>query len=91
MADENRVLEAKLIADLDDVARIAIKRGIFRWIVGLQVRAACADMIEKNDPELVFERGRHIPPHVLVATKPVGEHHRRGAGPGGLNVVANES
>ena len=91
MADEDRVLEAEFVADLDHVVRVARKRGVFLGIVGLQVRPARPDMVEKDSPKSVLESGRHVPPHVLVAAKSVGEHHRRGTGAGRMNVVANDS
>ena len=51
MADEDRVLQAKLVADLDNVVRVARERGVFFGIVGLQVGAARADMVEKDRSE----------------------------------------
>ena len=49
-----------------------------------------ADMVEKDNPKSILERRRHAPPHVLIAAKSVGEHHPRGTGAGGTNVVAKE-
>ena len=45
-------------------------------IVCRQVRAAGPDVIEQDDPEIVLERGRNKPPHILIAPKAVREHHR---------------
>ncbi len=63
MADEDRVLQAKLVADLDNIVRIARERGILLRIVGFQVGAARADMIEKDDRNLSSNAGdtcRHM-------------------------------
>ena len=89
MSDEDCLLKVELVAELYHVVRIAIERGIFGRIVGLQVRATRADMIKKDCLKVVFESGGHVPPHVLVAAKSVGEHHCRRAGAGNMHVIAN--
>ena len=49
MADEDRILEAEFVADLDHVVRVARERSsIFAEFVGLQVRPARANMVEKD-------------------------------------------
>ena len=90
MADEDRVLQAEFVADLDHIVRVAGERGVLRGIVSLQIGAARADMIEKDDPELVLERGRYVPPHVLIAAKTVRENHRGWAVAGHMDIVAND-
>ena len=76
MADEDGVLQVQLSADLDHVIGIAGQARIFGPVVGAKVRAAGADVVEQDSAEILFERGRHESPHVLVATEAMGEHHR---------------
>lgn len=45
----------------------------------------------RNDSFGLLESERDVPPLVLVVAKPVGEHHRPGAGAGHMNGVANGS
>ena len=90
MADEDRVLEFELIADLDDVVGITLERGILGRIVGLEIGAARADMIEQHGPEPVLEGRRNMPPHVLVAAEAMREHHRGRAGAFDVNIVASD-
>ncbi|MCX7322272.1 MAG: hypothetical protein NT113_23300 [Hyphomicrobiales bacterium] len=45
-------------------------------------------MIEEDDLEVVFEMWGHEPPHLLIATEPVSEDHRRVAAAGQMHVVA---
>jgi hypothetical protein len=46
-------------------------------------------MIEMNGPIPVLERGRHMPPHVLITAKSVRENDRRTARSGRLNIIAD--
>ena len=75
MADENRLAEAEFVADLHDVIGISGEIRVFGGIVGREIGAAGADMIEQDRPETAFERRRHVAPHVLVAAEAMREHH----------------
>ena len=57
--------------------------------VGFQVGTAGTHMIKKHHLKPVLERWRNVPPHVLVAAKPVCEQHCRRPSAGRVNIVAN--
>ena len=88
MPDEYRVLQAELAADFDDVVGIAREGRILGLVVGFQIGPAGADVIEKDRDEVLFERWRHEPPHVLVAAEPVREDHGPVAGAANMHVVS---
>ena len=89
--DEDHVPEPELVADLEHVLGVAVERGVALRVVGGQVGAARADVVEEDDPMIVREGGRDEPPHVLVAPEPVREEHRlpRHA-PAHVDVVAGD-
>ena len=55
--------------------------------VGFQVGTAGTHMIKKYHLKPVLERWRNVPPHVLVAAKPVCEQHCRRPSAGRLTLL----
>ena len=47
-----------------------------RSILG-QIGLSCANVVEQHEAVVVGERWRYQPPHVLIATIPMGKHHWR--------------
>ena len=76
MADKDAMGDIKLMANLPEVVGIAVQGGVSARIIGAQVRAAAADVIEQDDAISVSEGRPDEAPHVLVAAETVGEHHR---------------
>src|SRR5581483_3819094 len=56
--------------------RIRVERAVARGIVGGRVGASVSDVVEQDDPVVVFEGGRDEPPHVLIAPEAMREDHR---------------
>ena len=81
-------LRPKLPADLHDVVGIALEQRVFLGVVSSQVRTPRADMVEQDRAEVRLERRGHEAPHILVAAKPMREHHRFGATAGLLDIVS---
>ena len=88
MPDKDTIPDAELFSQVDDVLGIAIQIGVFFRLIGGQIRAARADLIEQNGLEPRLERGGHQPPHVLVAAEAVGEHHGAGVRTAGDDIMA---
>ncbi len=76
VADEDHIGQVELAADLQHVLGVAPQRPVPVRVVGRQVRAAGAHVIEEHHLESVLEPGSDEPPHVLVAPEAVGEDHR---------------
>jgi len=91
VTDEHDVGEVELGTDLQDVADVAVERGVLGEVVRGDVRATGPHVVEQHAPMRRRERGRHEPPHVLVAPEAVGEHDRptRGQAPDG-DVVPDD-
>ena len=68
-------------AEFDHVVGVAVERGVLLRVVGREVGAAGADVVEQERAELALEGGSHEAPHVLVAAEAVGEDHRPGDRP----------
>ena len=88
MTDEHGVFQPQLTADLDNVLGIAGKHRILSMVIGREVGASRAHMIEEHDFEIVFKFRGHEAPHVLVATEAVGENHSPLALPTDLDVIS---
>ena len=56
VADEDHVGELELAADLEHVVGVAVERGVALRVVGRQVRAAGADVVEEHDAVVGLER-----------------------------------
>ena len=87
---KTRVAQLQLAADLDHIVRVSCQRAVFLRIVGREIGSAGADVIEQDRAEVLLERRRHEPPHVLIAAEPVREHHGALAGPPRLHVVTHD-
>ncbi len=87
MPDEHDVLERELVADVEDVLRVAVERAVAPGVVGRELRASVPDVVEQHDAVAIVERRVNVPPHVLVAPEAVGEHHRPDAATNDLDVV----
>ena len=80
VADEDDVGELELAADLDEVGGVAAQRPVLLRVVGGQVGAARADLVEEDDAVVDLEVGGDEAPHALVAAEAVGEDDRPPAG-----------
>jgi hypothetical protein len=76
VTDEHHVAQVQLLDDGQDVAGVALERGVAVGVVGGWIRAAGTDVVEQHHPVAVLEVGGDEAPHVLVAPESVGEDHR---------------
>src|SRR5829696_2284056 len=75
MADKDRTLNPELVADLHQVAGIAVECRIFLRAENRGVGAPMPDMVEEYKPVVFLERRGHETPHVLIAAIAVREDH----------------
>ena len=85
--DEDGVGQVERAAQLQHVVGVGVERAVPLRVVGRQVRAAGADVVEQDHAMVGLERGRDEPPHPLVAAEPVREQHRAGVRDPGLGDV----
>jgi nucleotide-binding universal stress UspA family protein len=91
MPDQHGAAEVEGQADVEEIGRVSIERGVARRIVRAQVRSPRPDIVEQDDAILVGERRGHEAPHVLITAEAMGEDHRRFALAKDLHVVAGEN
>ena len=73
----------------EHVLRVAIERRVPLGVVGAEVRASRAHVVEQHDPEPILEAGDDDAPHLLVAPEPVREEQRLAVVPTELVHVAS--
>ena len=76
MPDEDDVVQVECLDDVDDVGGVPLQGGVLLRVVGGEVRAARADVVEGDDAMTFGERWRDVAPHGLVTPEPVREQHR---------------
>src|ERR1043165_5712398 len=88
MTDEDDVVQVEAGDNVEDILSVSLERRISLRIVGAEIGAAGSDIIEKDDSIVVLEGGNDEPPHVLIASKAMREHHRLHTAAEDLHVVA---
>ena len=82
---------AERVADIEDVVGVSVQPAVAIGVIGSEIGAASADVVEQNNAVIRLECGGDEAPHVLVAAEPMREHHRLGAGTGESHVIASEN
>ncbi len=75
VADEHDRARGEFVKQVQQVVGIPLQVVVAYPVIGQKVRAAGPDQVEQDYPEAGCEHRRHEPPHVLVATETMGEHH----------------
>jgi hypothetical protein len=90
VANEDDVGESQLAADLQDIGGISVERCVPLPIEGGDVGSTRADVIEEHNLVRVRECANDQAPHILIASKPMGEEHRPVASSENSYVVATD-
>src|SRR5579875_4135905 len=91
MPHEYHVTKPELLADIEHVPGVSVKRAVTFAVIAVRACATHPRVVEQDDAMGVSELGPDEPPHVLIAAEPVGEHHRLAVGnPAFENVMTRQ-